>query len=459
MIHRLIPRSEGTRTSIHYFSRLLKRPVVDGEGEPVGILVDLLASAQSRGLRVASSLTGHAYVPPPAPLLLGLLIATGDGQLLCVHPTQVESGGGRQIHLRCPREMLSAHVAQLHAVRLATTVLNRDVMDLVKKQVVLVNDIALDDEWHLLGLDGSPFGVLHWLLPQRFWERIVPPLGGALLPWGHVALLPGDTQGEDHPEMNMPAALWSLRRLPPTELAELVQQLTPKEGSRILAALDATTAVATLADFALPDQILLFKQTERSCALRLLEAMKPGMAADLLSGFPEHEAQHLLEQMTAVRAAEVQRFLGYPNASAGRLMTTHALLLDQEDTVAVALRQVRHVLLEGHGSVEMAYVADTSVEEGLPAVVGAIPLGELLAADSADFVRDLVHTPLISVRPDTELHTVAERMNRYHVPALPVLDADGQIQGVIRMADVFGRLLRMPQRRLHHLSPGTRTIL
>src|SRR5690242_16627593 len=109
MIHRLIPRSGGPRTPIQYFSRLHKRPVVDRTGEPVGILVDLLAPALSRGQQVAGSLVGHHYIPPPAPLLQGLLVAAADGQLLCVHPTQVASGSGKQIHLRCSRETLSLY--------------------------------------------------------------------------------------------------------------------------------------------------------------------------------------------------------------------------------------------------------------------------------------------------------------------------------------------------------------
>ncbi len=67
MLHRLDPHLEDTRTSIHYFSQLRKRSVVDAAREPVGILVDLLASAPSSGQRRVGGLPGHPYFPPPAP--------------------------------------------------------------------------------------------------------------------------------------------------------------------------------------------------------------------------------------------------------------------------------------------------------------------------------------------------------------------------------------------------------
>ncbi len=345
-------------------------------------------------------------------------------------------------------------------VPLATEVLNRDVIDLVKKRMVLVNDLAFDEEWHLLGLDGSPFGLLRWLLPRRIWEHVRHQSMRTLLPWGHVVLLPGDTTaGEGEPEGCLSVTPGLLGHWSPPELANLLQQLTPKEGSRILATLDATTAVATLGEFVLADRMLLLKQTERSAALTWLETMEPGMAADLLEALPTHQAQHWLEQLSVARAVEVQRFLAYPHASAGRLMTTYALVLAPEDTVAAAVGQMRHLLLEGHHSIEMAYVADTAGVEDPPAVVGAVPLGALLAADQAGLVQDLVQTPLVGVGPETDLRTIAERMYRARLQVLPVLDTDDRLLGVIRMADILGRLLSPPQRRLHHFSPGTRTIL
>lgn len=459
MLHRLAPQLEDTRTRIHYFSHLRKRPIVDAAGKPVGILIDLLATAPSRGQQRMGEIAGHSYLPPPAPLLLGLLVAAADRQFLLVQPTQIASGYGKQIHLQCPRETLAVYVSQPNAVRLATTVLNRDVIDLVKKRVVLVNDLALDEDWRLLGLDGSSFGLLHWLLPHGVWEHVIPPATRAFLPWGHVALLPEDTvEGEGEPGRYSSATQWPLRHFSTTELADLLQQLTPKEGSRILATLDATKAAATLTEFAPPDQVLLFKQTERSSALRVLEAMEPGMAADLVAALPTHEVQHVLEQIRAARATELQRLLAYPHASAGRLMTTHALLLDPEGTIAAAVGKMRRMLLEGHRIVEMAYVVDTPVEDDPPVVGGAVPIGKLLAADPADLVQDLVQTPLVSVRPETDLHTVAELMHSSRLQALPVLDAEGRLLGVIQMADVLDRLLGMPQRRLHHLSPRARTI-
>ena len=355
-----------------YASALLRCRVIDREGHPVGTLMDLLASAEHSARRVPGKTATHERASARPPRLLGLLVETTAHQVLRIPPEEVERVEAAQIHLRVPYTGLSSAEAHPQEVPLAATVLNREVIDLAHRRVVVVNDLAVDETWHLLGLDGSPFCLVHWVLPQRFWQRLTHRFGAALLPWEQVVLVPADVPAGRPTSATPEAAPLPLAQLHPAELAELVRRLSLQEGSRVLAALDAATAAATLAEIAPVDQARLLARGDDRRTLAILDAMRVDEAADLLGVLPEKQAQALFEWMPAEHAKAVQSLLAYPEDSAGGLMTTDYLLLDQECTVAEAMEGVRRTLQQGRWIAEIYSVAEESSAEEPSQVLFAV---------------------------------------------------------------------------------------
>ncbi len=432
-----------------YFSEILHRPVEDSWHERAGKLVDVVAPPA----RVVALSRANVPAKPAArvpPLALALIVETPDGDLLRVPPGFVGRIEEDAILLRVPRGDLAPDTPQPDEVRLAGQVLNKQVVDLAHKRVVRVNDIRLDDEWRLLGLDSTHLGLLRWLAPRGVYEAVARRFPTAsLLPWEQTELLPPRSPevpteaAPVHPSEELPLA-----QLHPADIADIVHTLSPEEGSRVLAALDNETAAATLEEIEADHQRRLLERMDPERAADILEEMGPDEAADLLSELPEDSAQELLGLMEQEESEDVQELLAYPEDSAGGMMTTDYLLIGQDRTASEALARLREAAIEEERRSAYLYcVADDTLEDEEQPLLGVVSIWGLLAADPAEPLRDLMETNIISVPPDADPQDVAEKMAKYNLLALPVLDEQGCLQGIITIDDAIDVLLPDNRRR------------
>ena len=174
-----------------YLSQLLHRSVDDSWNERVGKLVDVLAPPAHVAALAQQAGAPAANVPgEAAPAVLALIVETPDERLLRVLPGQVGRIEHDRIALNVPRADLRPDAPQPDEVRLVTEVLNKQVVDLGHKRVVRVNDIRLDDDWHLLGLDCTNLGLVRWLVPAGVYETLARRFSSPLLLWDQTGLLP-----------------------------------------------------------------------------------------------------------------------------------------------------------------------------------------------------------------------------------------------------------------------------
>lgn len=437
-----------------YLSQLLHRSIDDSWNERLGKLVDVVApptnmAALPQQGEPKASTPSIGLATGAAPAVLALIVETPDEHLVRVLPAQVGSVERDRIALRVPREDLQPDRPQPEEVRLAAEVLNKQVVDLARKRVARVNDIRLDDRWRLLGLDCTNLGLLRWLVPAGVYEALARRFPASLLLWEQAGLLPTRAQEAPAAEPEPPQARESgpLGQLHPADIADILHDLSPEEGSRVLASLDKEIAAETLEEIESDHQLRLLERMDRERAAAVLEEMGPDKAADLLAELPEERAQDLLGLMKREESEDVQELLAYPEDSAGGMMTTDFLLVGQNRTAAEALAQVRAAITE---DVRVAYVycvADDTREDEEQHLLGVVSLWELLAADPEQPLRALMETNIISVRPDTDPQTVAEMMAKYDLLALPVLDEQGCIQGMVTVDDALDVLLPPNRRR------------
>ena len=433
-----------------YLSEILHTDVEDSWQERVGRLVDVVAAPA----RVAALSPARASLakPPatPAPIVRALIVETPDGVLLRVLPAQVARITGDAIQLRVPRADVPPDMPQPEEVRLAEEVLNKQVVDLAHKRVVRVNDIRLDEDWRLLGLDATHLGLVRWLAPKGLYEALARRFpAGSLLSWEQTELLPA-RQPETQPEVASapPVEGLPLARLHPADIADIVHHLSPEEGSRVLAALDDEKAAATLEEIDTEHQRRLLERMDPERAADILEEMGPDEAADLLGELPEESAQKLLGLMEREESEDVQELLAYPEDSAGGMMTTDYLLIGQDRSASEALARLRAAAVEEERRSAYLYcVADDTREDEAEPLLGVVSIWGLLAAEPDRPLRDFMTTNIISVRPDDDPQTVAEKMAKYNLLALPVLDEQDCLQGIITIDDAIDVLLPENRRR------------
>jgi Mg2+ transporter MgtE len=232
-----------------------------------------------------------------------------------------------------------------------------------------------------------------------------------------------------------------LARMHPADIADVVERLSLQQRDAVFASLDDETAADALEELSPEDQADILERLDPERAADILEEMKPDEAADLLSDLPEHQQEALLDMMEAREADEVEELLAYGEDTAGGLMTTEYVGLSADLTAAQAIDKLRE-LEPNAESVYYVYVVDE--QENLQ---GVLSLRDLIVAKPDTPIRDIMITNVIRVSPGAATEDVTDIMRKYNLLAVPVVDDDGHMEGIVTVDDALDTVLAAGGRR------------
>lgn len=178
------------------------------------------------------------------------------------------------------------------------------------------------------------------------------------------------------------------------------------------------------------DQLELLFQLpagERRIWLRLLP---PDDAADLIQEAPEEDRGWLLAQLDEIGRREVQALLAYKEDAAGGLMSPRFARLRPDMTVDEAISYLRRQA-EQLETIYYAYAVDE--EQRLQ---GVVSFRDLFSAARSKLVREVMQTEFVAATEDMDQETVAKLVTSHHLLAVPVLDEQGRMQGIVTVDDV-----------------------
>jgi CBS domain-containing protein len=430
-----------------YLSQLLGATVEDLQGERLGRIVDVLALRSEVGQR--------------DPTFPTALLVEGDEELPWRLPLSSLELRQEEFFLLIPREQLAAIAEGIpgeQEIRLARDVLDKQVIDLVRKKAVRVNDLCFEDDWHILGIDNSPLGLVRRLAPAWLLGSRARGSAAALISWAHIELIDDQPPAENEDEANSETLSipveYKTRNpsghlgdlLYPADIAEIVQQLTPSQGAHVIEGLDDETAADTMEEVDTDRQRQILENLPVERAAAILRAMGPDEIADLLARMPEERAQELLRLMNPQDSEEVQDLLEYEANTAGGLMTTDYIVLNQTRTVAEALEAVRREIQENDVRIAYIYCVNDETSEDCH-VLGVVTLWDLLIAAPTQPVQELMEPDVISILPGEPAKAVAEKIAKYNLLAIPVINAAGILEGVITVDDAIDVLLPADRKR------------
>jgi magnesium transporter len=420
-----------------YLSQLLGTPVEDSQGARIGKIIDIVTSLS---------------IPSSTPTLV---VEGQTGQSWYVPVEEVE-WNGTALRLRIAVDQLPTRPAAPHEVSLAREVLDKQVIDIEHKKAVRVNDVCFSDDWRIQGIDNSTLGLVRRLAPSWLLGAKSRRASTTLIPWEHIELIGAQSveqETQTREETPVPASSriarppsGQLAELHPADIADIVHQLTPGQGARLLEGLDDETAADTLEEIDTDRQSHILESINVERAADILEAMEPDEAADLLARMPEERAQELLRLMTPEESEDVQELLEYEEDTAGGLMTKDFVVINAAESAGAALEAVRSNIREQDVRVAYVYcIADEEQEDYT--LQGVVSLWDLLIADAAQPLQELMETDLVTVQPDTDPRTVAEIMAKYNLLAVPVVSEEGVLEGVVTVDDALDVLLPNERRR------------
>ena len=182
---------------------------------------------------------------------------------------------------------------------------------------------------------------------------------------------------------------------------------------------------------------------------QLVEGMRPDDRAELFDELPAGVVRRLIQQLSPTERQATATILGYPEGTAGRVMTTEYVRLRQGLTVAQALTKIRQNDQDKE-TIYYAYVTDDNRK-----LVQVVSLRQLLFSLPDALIRDIASDRVIKVHTETPQEEVAQVMKRYDLLAAPVVDREDRLVGIITIDDVIDILEEEATEDIQRIAGGS----
>ena len=245
-------------------------------------------------------------------------------------------------------------------ILLKADLLDKQIVDIEGRKVIRVNDVSLD----------NVEGRLRARRRRRRRGRAPPPprhRGPASGPSPATSRLPVPERyidWEDVDPLDTTIASVRLRvphaklaQLHPADLADILEDLAPRDRAGVLASLDDEALADAVEEMEPDTQVDVLEDLTPERAADILEEMSPDDAADLVADLDQETRDEILSHMERDEADEVQELLGYPEDSAGGLMTTEYIALDERLTAGEAIDRLRELEPDAE-TIYYVYVTD-----------------------------------------------------------------------------------------------------
>jgi CBS domain-containing protein/sporulation protein YlmC with PRC-barrel domain len=392
--------------------------------------------------RVLGRVRDAVLVPVVHPVRVDqFLIGAGPYAWMTVRHDQIESVSIDGIFLK--DEQLAPFHGEEYTLRLVRDLLDQQIIDARGRKVVRVTDITFEihsqpgrQTLHLLDIDVGVRSVFRRLmqgvLPPRWIRRLQSGIPTNSISWELCNILEPDPQRRLRLNISMAA----LERMHPADLADIVEELSPEDRGAIFSAIDTETAAEALSEMEPDVQAQIIESLETEKAADIIEEMAPDEAADVLAELEAETSEEILGEMEGDPKADVTELLEYDEDTAGGMMNTEFVSVHAEATVAEALDELRQHpdLLD---TITTLFVTD--LDNRLQA---ALPMARVFLARPAARIGQLISEDdqVISVDADQHAKRVGELFDKYNLMALPVVDDERRMAGVVTADDIISRL-------------------
>jgi Mg2+ transporter MgtE len=226
-----------------------------------------------------------------------------------------------------------------------------------------------------------------------------------------------------------------LSRMHPSELAEIITDLSAREAAAVIHQLDDETAADALEHLEPEKQRSIIEDIGTERAADIIEEMDSDDAADLLAELPEEQQSQLLAEMNEYTAGELRELVKYEEDTAGGLMTTDYTWIYPHRTAEQTIRKIREIAPESE-FIYYLYVVDKQDR-----LLGVLTLRALLLAPPDESIEHIMVSDVVSVSPDAEARDVAATIARYDLLAVPVVDAEGKMLGIVTVDDAIDAIM------------------
>jgi magnesium transporter len=227
-----------------------------------------------------------------------------------------------------------------------------------------------------------------------------------------------------------------LAHLAAADLAELINQLSLAEAAAVVSLLPVSRIIEICDQPTMRRRAAIFEQIDPERVARILEGLSADESTDIIQRMSPHERHRVMPKLSDEMRKELEGLLQYPAHTAGGNMTTEFVRLDPKMTVGEALKHIRSVAREKE-SIYACYV----MEEKTNHLLGAVSLRDLVMAELARPVTEVMRRKPVTVNALDDQEVVAKKIAKYNLLAVPVLETDGSVVGFVTVDDIIDVLV------------------
>jgi magnesium transporter len=404
-----------------YVSELIGREVIDNKSNRIGKLQDVMIVSGEREVYprvMALAVSAHNRANPH-------LLAWGG----------TEDLAGNKIKLQRPPQ--SAYTLVGTEIWLVRDLMDKQVIDTNDHRIVRVNDLELGKigtDYCLINVDIGGRGLLRRLGMEGMAEGVARAVRRSLpsrqVAWNNLSFLPGG-----HLRVNVTRK--RMNELHPADIAEILEDAGPRVAAELIRNLDDEKVADTLEELDPEFQAEVLETFSDERTADIVEEMQPDEAADLLNEMDEERREDILNLMEKEEKAEVEELLGHAEDSAGGLMNTRYVAIPPGITASEALKHLRETAMAREAeTIYYVYVIDTAEH-----LLGVFSLSDLVLAAPETLVDDIMHKHPVTVEVTTHREDVLEKISHYDLLAVPVVDAERRLQGIVTADDALEMIL------------------
>ncbi|WP_251958365.1 magnesium transporter [Nostoc commune] len=237
----------------------------------------------------------------------------------------------------------------------------------------------------------------------------------------------------------------------PADIAEAIEGLPEAMHALAFRLLSKDEAIEVYEYLDYSVQERLIEELKSQEVRDIVDQMSPDDRARLFDELPAKVVNRLLEQLSPAERQATAQLLGYEADTAGRIMTLELISLKENFTVSQALERIRN-LANASEMIYYLYVMDTARR-----LTGIVSLRELVTSQPEQIIGEIMTRDVIFVHTDTDQEEVARLIQRYDFLAVPVVDREQRLVGIVTVDDVIDILQQETTEDIYALGGGVQS--
>ena len=232
----------------------------------------------------------------------------------------------------------------------------------------------------------------------------------------------------------------SYSELRPADLANALLDLSDERMLEVAEELDDERLADLLEELPEEEQLDIMKELDDERAAEVLDLMEPDDAADLMANLPEARTEAIFELMDEEEADDIRMLMQFDEFTAGGLMTTEPIICAADMTVAEAMAQIRRKEISPVLAAQV-FITLPPYEVATGRYLGVVHFQKMLRRPPHERLGSMLDTELEPLKPHTHISVIHRTLATYNLVALPVVDDQHHLIGVVTVDDVLDHLL------------------